>query len=191
MFLTIDEQEVLEKEMATHSSSLAWRIPWTEEPGRLQSMELQRVRHDWANITHSHPQTHACQSHPHKPLRVAETVNHERNQNYHLVPMRKSFSGCASKKEFTSQSRRLKRQSFDPWTGKIPWRRQWQPTPVFLPGESHGQRSLVGCSPRSYKESDTTEHTHMHVSQEENSHGCRWMCWSNRWMVPPPPPFLG
>ena len=38
--------------MATHSSNLAWRIPWTEEPGRLQSMELQRVRHDWATITH-------------------------------------------------------------------------------------------------------------------------------------------
>ena len=42
-----------EKEMATHSSNLAWRIPGTEEPGRLQSMGLQRVRHDWATITHS------------------------------------------------------------------------------------------------------------------------------------------
>ena len=37
---------------------------------------------------------------------------------------------------------------FDPWVGKIPWRRKWQPTPVFLPGESHGWRSLVGYSPR-------------------------------------------
>jgi len=36
---------------------------------------------------------------------------------------------------------------FDPWVGKIPWRREWQPTPVFLPGEFHGQRSLSGCSP--------------------------------------------
>ena len=36
---------------------------------------------------------------------------------------------------------------FDPWVGKIPWRRAWQPTPVFLPGESHGQRSLAGYSP--------------------------------------------
>ena len=43
----------LEKEMATHFSSLAWKIPWTEEPGRLQSMEPQRVRHDWAH-THVH-----------------------------------------------------------------------------------------------------------------------------------------
>ena len=48
---------------------------------------------------------------------------------------------------------------FDPWVGKIPWRRVWQPTPVFLPGESHGQRSLVGCSPWCRKESDTTDVT--------------------------------
>ena len=49
---------------------------------------------------------------------------------------------------------------FDPWVGKIPWRRKWQPTPVFLPGESHGGRSLVGYSPRGRKESDTTERLH-------------------------------
>ena len=48
---------------------------------------------------------------------------------------------------------------FDPWVGKIPWRRKQQPTPVFLPGESHGQRSLVGYSPRGHKESGTTELT--------------------------------
>ena len=46
---------------------------------------------------------------------------------------------------------------FDPWVRKIPWRRKWQPTPVFLPGESHGWRSLLGYSPRGHKESDTTE----------------------------------
>ena len=44
---------------------------------------------------------------------------------------------------------------FDPWVRKIPWRREWPPTPVFLPGESHGQRSLVG--PWGRKELDTTE----------------------------------
>ena len=48
-----------------------------------------------------------------------------------------------------------------PWVGKIPWRREWQPTPVFLPGESHGQRRLVGYSPWGCKESDTTEQ-HFH-----------------------------
>ena len=49
------------------------------------------------------------------------------------------------------------RRVFDPWVGKIPWRRKWQPTPVFLYVESHGQRSLVGYSPRGHKESDTSE----------------------------------
>ena len=45
-------EDPLEKEMATHSSTLAWKIPWTEEPGRLQSMGLQRVGHDWASLLH-------------------------------------------------------------------------------------------------------------------------------------------
>ena len=52
---------------------------------------------------------------------------------------------------------------FDPWVGKIPWRRKWQPTPVFLLGESHGQRSLAGYSPRGRKESNTTERLHTHT----------------------------
>ena len=50
-----------------------------------------------------------------------------------------------------------RKPGFDPWVGKIPWRRGWLPTPVFLPGESHGQRSLVGYSPWGRKESDMTE----------------------------------
>ena len=48
---------------------------------------------------------------------------------------------------------------FDPWVGKVLWERAWKPTPVFLPRESHGQRSLVGYSPKGHKESDTTEAT--------------------------------
>ena len=48
---------------------------------------------------------------------------------------------------------------FSLWVGKMPWRRAWQPTPVFLPGESHGQRSLVGCDPSGHKESNMTEVT--------------------------------
>ena len=47
-----------------------------------------------------------------------------------------------------------------PGSGRFPWRRKWQPTPVFLPGKFHGQRSLVGYNPRGHKEPDTTEHTH-------------------------------
>ena len=87
----------MEKAMATHSSTLAWKIPWTKEPGRLQSMGLLRVRHDWAT----------------------------------------------SLSVFTFMH----------------WRRKWQPTPVFLPGESQGQRSLVGCRLWGCTELDTTEAT--------------------------------
>ena len=90
------------KAMAPHSSTLAWKIPWTEEPGRLQSMGSQRVGHCWATSL--------------------------------------SLFTC------------------------MHWRRKWQPTPVFLPGESHGRRSLVGCSPWGLKESDTAERLHFHFS---------------------------
>ena len=51
------------------------------------------------------------------------------------------------------------RHRLDPWVRKIPWRRKWQPTPVFLPGESHGQRSLVGYSAQGHKDSDMTQAT--------------------------------
>ena len=56
------------------------------------------------------------------------------------------------------------RPRFDPWVRQIPWRRKWQPTPVLLPGKSHGQRSLVGCSPWGRKESNMTEQLHFHFS---------------------------
>ena len=58
-----------------------------------------------------------------------------------------------------AKGRKYKRHRFNPWVGKIPWRRAWQPTPVFLPGGSQGQRSLVGYSPWDHKELDTTEGT--------------------------------
>ena len=93
----------LEKAMAPHSSTLAWKIPLTEEPGRLQSMD--REKSDTTERLHFH---------------------------FH-------FKGSN-------------------------WRRQWQPTPVLLPGKSHGRRSLVGCSPWGCKESDTTEWVDFHFS---------------------------
>ena len=68
-----------------------------------------------------------------------------------------AFRSHASDKEPTYQCRRHKRCGFNPWVGKIPWRTKWQPTPVCLPGESHGQRSSAGCSPWGCKESDTSE----------------------------------
>ena len=88
---------ILEKAMAPHSSTLAWKIPWTEEPGRLQTMGSQRVGHDWATSLSLFPFMH--------------------------------------------------------------WRKKWQPTPVFLPGESQGCRSLVGRRLWGRTESDTTEAT--------------------------------
>ena len=93
--------------MAAHSSVLAWRVPWTEEPGGLQSIESHRVRHDCSN-----------------GARVRTRIG--------------GFPDGSSSEEPTCQCRRHKIYRFDPWVGKIPWRRAWQPTPVFLPGESHG-----------------------------------------------------
>ena len=66
------------------------------------------------------------------------------------------FPGGPSGKEPTCQCRRLKRHGFDPWIGKIPWRRKLQSTLVFLPTESHRQRSLADYSPWGRKETDTT-----------------------------------
>ena len=88
---------MLEKAMATHFSTHAWKIPWVEEPGMLQSMESRRVGHD----------------------------------------------GATSLSLFTFMH----------------WRRKWQPTPVFLPGEAQGWGSLVGCRLWGLTESDTTEVT--------------------------------
>ena len=65
--------------------------------------------------------------------------------------------------------RRCKRHSFNPWVGKIPWRRAWQPNLVYLPGESHGQRGLAGYTLWSHKELDITE-----VTEHTSTHGQRW-----------------
>ena len=65
-------------------------------------------------------------------------------------------------KESACQWKRHRRHRFDPWVGKIPWRRKWQPTPVFWPRKSHGQRNLVGYSPLGHKELDMTVHIRAH-----------------------------
>ena len=122
---SLGQEDPLEEDMATHSSIIAWKIPWTEEPGGLQSMGLQRVGHDWSNSAA------ACLF---------------------------SYGLPGSDGKVCLQ---YGRSGFDPWVGKIPWRRKWQPTPVFLTGKSHGQRRLAGyyCS-CGRKESDTTEWLH-------------------------------
>jgi len=68
---------------------------------------------------------------------------------------KKKKSGC--------QCRKCKRLGFDLWVGKIPWRRKWQLSLVFLPGKFDGQRSLVGYNPWGHKKLEMTEHTHARV----------------------------
>ena len=123
-------EDPLKEGMATHSSILACRIPWTEKTGGLQSMGSERVGHHWVT-KHTH--------------RESEMVS--------LV---------AQQERICLQSRR---PGFDPWVGKIPWRRAWQPTPGFLPGESHGQRSLEGYSSWVAKSwiRLKRQHAHMHA----------------------------
>ena len=105
-------------------SSRSWW--WTGKPCMLQSMGLQRVGHDWGT-----------------------ELNWTEGQGWDTVidVCKRGFSGGASGKEPSCQCRRRSRCRFDPWLGKIPWRRRWQPTPVFLPGKSLGQRRLAGYSP--------------------------------------------
>ena len=128
-------------EGATHSSILAWRTPWTEEPGRLQSIGSQKVRHDGSDLA-----------------AAAGAIE--------------GFPGGTSDKEPACKCRRYKRYRFDPWVGKIPWRRAWLSTPVFLPGEPLGQKNRQGggggCySPRGWKEWDTTEQLTLSHFQDE------------------------
>ena len=73
------------------------------------------------------------------------------------------FPGGTSGKEPAFQCKRCKRHGFDPWVREIPSRRVWQPTPLFLAGEFHGQRSLMGYCPQGHKDSDTTEATCTHA----------------------------
>ena len=73
--------------------------------------------------------------------------------------LRLGSPGGTSSKESACQGRRHKKCELDPWVGKIPLRRTWQPTPVFLTEKFHGQRRLVGYSLWGHKELDTTEAT--------------------------------
>ena len=87
------------------------------------------------------------------------------------------FPGGAGGKEPAFQCRRCKRCQLDPWVGKIPQRRKWQPTPVFLCGESHGQRSLAGCSPQGRPVLDTTKQLSRHAQYNwDGNQGLRRIC---------------
>ena len=118
-------EEPLEKGTATHSSILAWRIPWTVYPWGHEESD------DWATFTSLH------------------------------FPLILDFIGDTgaeeNAKESACQFRKCKRHGFDPWVGKIPWFKEWKPTPVFLAGKFHRQRSRVGYSPWGQKKLDTAE----------------------------------
>ena len=86
------------------------------------------------------------------------------------------FPGGASGKEPSCQCRRHKRYRFDSWVGKISWRRELLPTSVFLPGESHGQRSLAGYSPWGCKELDKM-HTYLSVCLSIYQLSDQLLCW--------------
>ena len=92
------------------------------------------------------------------------------------------FSGVANSEEPVWQCRRHKRWGFDPWVGKVPWRRKWQPTPVLFPGESQGQRRLVAYSPWACEESDTTVCTHIHTHVLTAKSGRTYTTMSKTWL---------
>ena len=73
----------------------------------------------------------------------------------------------------------VKVQPLLPLSKRVPWRRRWHPTPVLLPGKSHGQRSLVGCSPWGREELDTTErlHFHFHALEKEMATHSSVLAW--------------
>ena len=139
--------------MAPHSSTLAWKIPWREEPGRLQSMRLLIVRHDWATSLslftscigngNGNPLQCSCLENPRdRGAWWAAVYGAAQSQTW----LKQLSSSSSSGKESTYQCRRCKKHRFDPWVGKIPWKRAGQLMPVFLPGESHspGRLQLIG-----------------------------------------------
>ena len=75
---------------------------------------------------------------------------------FSVLPNSLDFPGGANGKEPACPCKRHKRQELDPWVGKIPWRKAWEPTLVFLPGNFDGQRNLVAYGPWGHKDLDTT-----------------------------------
>ena len=97
------------------------------------------------------------------------------------------FPGGTSCKEPACQCRRHKRLGFDPWVRMFPWRRTWQPTPVLFPGESHGQRSLVGYGPKELDVTEVTGHAHTCLHKPFSSYQrALWVRIFCRFMKAPP-----
>ena len=109
---------------------------------------------------------------------------------WHKTCMNLSFGG-ASGEEPACQCRRFKRQRYHPWVRKIPWKRAWQPTPVFLPGKPHGQRSLVDYSPQSPREPITTMWLSVHACSHTHTASLlgskMWVFWTESYHFPSHP----
>ena len=106
--------------------------------------------------------SHSCKHF--KCIFASFPANHFQNRNLCYNAFYLGFLVGSSGNQPACQCRRCKKHEFHPWVRKIRCRRAWQPTWVFLPGESHGQRSLVGYSPKGLKELDVIEATYMHAS---------------------------
>ena len=178
--------------MAPHSSTLAWKIPWTEEPGGLQSIGSLRVRRDWVTslslftLMHwrrnGNPVQCSCLENPRDRGAWWAAVYGVTQSQTWLKRLSSSSSKWSMENTMAThsstlaweipwmeepgrlQSMGLLRVGHD-WVTSLSlftfmhWRRKWQPTPVFLPGESQGQGSLMGCRLWGRTESDTTEVT--------------------------------
>ena len=145
-------QEVsLEKETASHSSILAWEIPWTEEPGgaTIHGVAKLDTTNNWAWPMHLSVDVF-CTDTSEKAI-----ATHSSTVAWKIPWMEEPgrLQSMGSLRVGHDWVTSLSLSTFMHWRGK------WQPTPVFLPGESHGQRSLVGCGPWGRTESDTTEVT--------------------------------
>ena len=90
-------------------------------------------------------------------IRIPSWSGYTQGEKWHLISLSIPHSGLPWWLRRQRICLQYGRPRFDSWVRKIPWRRKWQPTPVFLPGKSHGQRSLVDYNTRGHKESDTAE----------------------------------
>ena len=157
----------------SHSVVRLFATPWTVAYQAPKSVEFSRQEY-WSGLPFPSPGDFLKPGiEPRSPALQADALLSEPlgkpNENpsnlFFLILWQNSFPGGSVVKEPACQSRRC---TWNSCIWKIPWRKKCQLTPVFLPGESHGQRSLVGYNPWGCKELGTTEHTHTHTHITQN-----------------------
>ena len=133
-----------------------WRSPKQAGEGSIRSLGLADATSTYRAREQQVP-LYSSGNHTRRPVINHNGKEHENEQTYAWLPR------WPSGKESNCQCRRCKGHGFDPCVGKIPWRRKWQPTPIFLPGKLHRLRSLAGYSPWDYKESDIYIYIYIYV----------------------------